>query len=409
LASKLIDSSLNVVSPISGEPTETILDLGMHSFADTFIPTDKWQCSEPILPLVCQLDRQSGLIQLKYVSDPQDRYGLYAYSYTSSNSSVSRNHWDSFADSTNEIFPLLGKSVLEIGSNDGYLLQNMKKHGAIVIGIDASKSMADQSGSEGLNVIHGIFGESEAAMGSLRNFRENYDVIVANNVVNHANDLMAFLGSVASFLSHEGVFIFEVPYWLRTIDSLRFDQIYHEHITYFTIKSVKELLHQHGLTILRAEEVDYHGGSIRITATKQSILSPNNVEIMIQAEYKEGLFNPERYLQYSRDIQKKRMTIMSQVYSLKDSGSTIFGIGAAAKANTFLTYCGLNSTVVDFITDSSPAKVGKKTPLTRIPIALDDELAGIKSPIGIVLAWNLSVYVKDKLNKINPTVRYIQT
>lgn len=409
LASKLIKSTLNDSSPFSGERTETILDFGMHSFADTFIPADKWQNAEPIFPLVCQLDLKSGLIQLKYLSDPGDRYGLYPYSYTSSNSAISRDHWDSFAKETNDISPLEGKSLLEIGSNDSYLLKNFENFGASVIGIDASQSMTDLSGSGDMKVVHGIFGESESSMNSLREFREKYDFIVANNVVNHANDLMAFIASVTSFLSNDGVFIFEVPYWLRTIDSLRFDQVYHEHITYFTVKSVKELLHHHGLNILSAQEVNYHGGSIRITATKRSVLTSLNVEEMIQMEEKEGLFDPLRYVQYEKDIRRKRSEVMNQVYSLKDQGSTVFGIGAAAKANTFLTYYGLNSTLVDFITDSSAEKIGKKTPLTRIPIVPDDQLDGAKNPVGIVLAWNLSAYVKDKLGKINPTVRYIQT
>lgn len=189
---------------------------------------------------------------------------------------------------------------------------------------------------------------------------------------------MAFIASVTSFLSNDGVFIFEVPYWLRTIDSLRFDQVYHEHITYFTVKSVKELLHHHGLNILSAQEVNYHGGSIRITATKRSVLTSLNVEEMIQMEEKEGLFDPLRYVQYEKDIRRKRSEVMNQVYSLKDQGSTVFGIGAAAKANTFLTYYGLNSTLVDFITDSSAEKIGKKTPLTRIPVVPDDQLDGAK-------------------------------
>lgn len=406
---QLIESTLNDKSPITGELTETILDLGMHSFADTFIPSNKWEASEPIFPLMCQLDSQSGLIQLKYLSDPRDRYGLYPYSYTSSNSAISRAHWDSFAEDINRYFPVRGRALLEIGSNDGYLLQQFKRFGAEVIGIDASMTMTEQCNEVGILAINGIFGESESAMDSLIDFRAKYDVIVANNVVNHANDLMSFVANVALILAEKGIFVFEVPYWLRTIDSLRFDQIYHEHITYFTIKSVKELISHHGLVIVEAEEVEYHGGSIRITASKSMTTTPKKVEEMIDVEEKEGLFTPERYIRYSRDIQKKRAAIMTRIYGLKEEGSVIFGIGAAAKANTFLTYYGLNSTIVDFITDSSPEKIGKKTPLTRIPIVPDENLVGAKEPVGLVLAWNLNAYVKEKLQTINPTVRYIQT
>lgn len=406
---QLIESTLNDKSPITGELTETILDLGMHSFADTFIPSNKWQASEPVFSLMCQLDSKSGLVQLKYLSDPQDRYGLYPYSYTSSNSAISRTHWDSFAEEVNRYFPVRGRALLEIGSNDGYLLQQFKKFGAEVIGIDASMTMTQQCNEGGIFAINGIFGESESAMNSLIDFRAKYDVIIANNVVNHANDLVAFIASVALVLAETGIFVFEVPYWLRTIDSLRFDQIYHEHITYFTIKAVKELISHHGLVIVEVEEVNYHGGSIRVTASRGKLTTSKKVQEMIDAEEREGLFTPERYVRYSRDIQRKRSAIMTQIYGLKDEGSVIFGIGAAAKANTFLTYCGLNSTIVDFITDSSVEKIGKKTPLTRIPIVPDENLIGAKEPVGLVLAWNLNAYVKEKLQAINPTVRYIQT
>ena len=395
-------------SLISGIDTATILNLGDHGFADSFFFEKDYNKAGESVPLVCQLDKVTGLIQLLNFTEPSERYGNVDYSYTSSNSKTSREHWTEFAQYLFSQINFGESNILEIGSNDGFLLEVIQNRGHRVLGVDASDFMSNFAKAKGINTLTGIFGESEELLLEIIEFSNIYKIIIANNVLNHSNDPINFVRYVKKLLSSDGIFVFEVPYWFQTIKSLHFDQIYHEHVTYFTVKSARELLRVAGLEIINVEVVNYHGGSLRITAAHASSSESTLVENMIEMETKEGLFSVLRYEKYFNDISEAKNKFMQEVEKNKKRGKTLFGVGAAAKANTLLTFYNLNHTYLDFILDASKFKQGKITPVTKIQIYGDSHVLNLKNLVGVVLAWNISDEVKRNILNINSRVEFMR-
>ena len=398
----------NNTSLISGCETVPIIDLGQHGFADSFYPIELKDIASKTVPLVCCLDKTTGLVQLQNITVAKDRYDLVDYSYTSSNSQISQEHWNEFFNSVTSKINLQGGYILEIGSNDGYLLSLFKRITSNVTGLDASTTMVTEANSRGINTVHGIFGESEKLNPNIGDVERKFDAILANNVLNHANNPLKFVKEISSLLNRDGVFIFEVPYWCNTISSLRFDQIYLEHITYFTVGSLEYLLSTAGLYINEVELVNYHGGSLRVYASFKKECSLNKGNFIV-LENNLKLKDEKTYVLYVNKVNQVRDNFLKNLTKLKEKNqtSTVFGVGAAAKANTLLTYYGLNSQSVEFIVDSSPFKQGKITPVSLIPIMADETLTKVSNGIGIILAWNLSDNLKNKLLSINKNIEFL--
>jgi SAM-dependent methyltransferase len=393
---------------ITGSPVTKILDFGQHAYADTFIAESQVGMSEPVFPLQLFLNSESGSIQLGFISDAEDRYNLYGYSYTSSNSQTARNHWNEFAKTTQTKYPG-SKLAVEIGSNDGYLINQFKGVSKTILGVDSSREMCDLATSLDINTVYALF-DSESA----RVIEENYgkaDIIMANNVFNHANDPVAFAKAIAALLSNDGVFIFEVPYWYEMVKSGRFvDMVYHEHISYFTIKSCWNLLKAAGLEIVDYGIVNYHGGSLRVEAKlAKGRDMPTEVKDAIDRETILGLFSNEFYVHFQKKLEEQRNQWLLNFYKIltSDPNAVIIGVGAAAKANTWLNWHKLDKTLLKYITDSSSFKQGKYTPLSRIPIVGDEIFAQYEAPYALVLSWNIGDALKNALQKINPNVRFI--
>ena len=392
---------------ISGKPINKILDFGMHPYADTFVSEKLLDKNEPVFPLEVFLNPENGQVQLSCITNDWDRYNLYSYSYTSSNSNFARKHWESYQNDVVSRFNPVNKFIVEIGSNDGFLIGMFKDNNKI-LGIDSSKEMVDIANSKSINSIHRIFNSSVSE--DVVRDQGNCDIVIANNVFNHSNNPVDFAKGVSNMLNEDGVFIFELPYWLDTVNSGKFDQIYHEHISYFTAKSAFYLLKEANLEIFDIEIVDYHGGSIRVYSRKSDDVKMNKcVETHIKNETDFGLFEFSTYEKWQKEIEIIRNKFLLELLKLKcDSpNSIIIGVGAAAKANTFLNYYRLDSSFINCITDSSPHKVGKYTPLTRIPIVTDDEFAKYGDVYAMILSWNISNDLKNILLKINPKIKFI--
>ena len=393
---------------ITGQPVTKVLDFGQHAYADTFVSEDQLNLSEPVFPLQINLNPDSGHLQLAYVSPAEERYNLYSYSYTSSNSKVAKAHWEEYAAEIKEKYAPQGV-VVEIGCNDGYLISQFKDPKINAIGVDSSATMCKITESLGVTCIETLFDASTADM--IRNMYGPAQVVMANNVFNHANDPVAFAQAVAQVLSDNGVFVFEVPYWLEMIESGRFvDMVYHEHVSYFTIKSAWTLLKAAGLEIIDFSIVDYHGGSMRVVAKKDhGAEMPQAVEVAIIKEKVAGLFTVELYQELQAKFVRQRDAWLADFYQLRYSDPTavFIGVGAAAKANTWLTWHGLTKTHLHCITDASQYKQGKHTPLSRIPILSDNEFAQHANPYALILSWNISEGLKQALLKINPNTRFI--
>jgi len=405
---KITESQLITTCLITGDPVVKVLDFGQHAYADTFVAPDQLHLSEPVFPLQVWLNSNSGMLQLGYLSDAQDRYSLYNYSYTSSNSQTARNHWDEYANTVQARVGTI-KLAIEVGSNDGYLIDQFRADGARAIGIDPSMDMCRIAKQRGVEVMPALFCEPVAK--DIAQRIGQADVIMANNVFNHANDPVAFARAVSKVLSPMGVFVFEVPYWLSMIESGRFtDMVYHEHPSYFTIKSAWNILKQAGLEIVDFSVVDYHGGSLRVFARLDTGADmPAQVQEAIQQETQVGLFEPEFYQTLQSIFQRQRAKWLSDFYQLleKEPDAVIIGVGAAAKANTWLRWHGLDATAIRCITDASSHKQGKYTPLTRIPIVSDEEFACYENPYALILSWNISSALREVILNINPRTRFL--
>lgn len=394
---------------ITGEKMHKILDFGMHPYADTFLSEKHLKLSEPVFPLECYLNPNSGQIQLGYLTNAYDRYNLYAYSYTSSNSNFAKKHWNAYHDSLVEKFNVTNSTIVEIGANDGYLSHLFLNENNNVIAIDSSKEMCDIAKERGLRVYHKLF-DFECSEEIIKN-HSKAKLVIANNVFNHSNSPLDFAKGVKNLLSDDGVFVFELPYWGSTYESDKFDQVYHEHVSYFTVKSSYNLLKQAGMDMIDFEIVDYHGGSIRVFAKiSQQGFFNNKILDAIKKEEELGLFELSTYANWQNKLLKNRDTFLSNLYSLKvqNPDVPIIGVGAAAKANTFLNYYCLNKSVITYITDSSAHKQGKYTPLTRIPIVDDAIFSNYPKVFALILSWNISNDLKEALKNINPNIEFIK-
>lgn len=394
---------------ITGEPVVKILDFGQHAYADTFVSQEQLNLSEPVFPLQVNLCPESGSIQLGYVSNAEDRYRLYSYSYTSSNSKTARDHWDEYATTVKSRCRDL-KLAVEIGSNDGYLINQFRTEGVRAIGIDPSMDMCNIARERGVEVMPSLFNEPVANGMLSRTGPAN--VVMANNVFNHANDPVAFASAVASMMQQDSVFVFEVPYWLSMIESGRFtDMVYHEHPTYFTIKMAWNVLKAAGMEITDFDVVDYHGGSLRVFAQRDTGASmPVKVEDAIARETQIGLFDPRFYQVVQRRFEQQRDQWLHDFYKLRlaEPDAVFIGVGAAAKANTWLTWHGLNKTHLKYVTDTSAFKQGKYTPLSRIPITGDEIFSQYERPYALILSWNIGEGLRRAILNINPNTRFIQ-
>ena len=382
-----------------------IINLGMHPFADKFIKKAEKYMSEMVFPLIIQLCKSCGNIQQKVITIPEQRYIHNEYSYTSSNSIYSKKYWKNYA---REIIKKEQKrKILEIGSNDGYLLCEIKKMDNFVVGVDPSPTMIKLSKRKGIVSLEGLFSEKFAI--KIKKKYKKFDIIIANNVLNHSNDPNNFFKGLKKVLNKDGSFITENPYWLDTIALGYFDQIYHEHVSYFTIKSLKKICELNKLYIYDIIKTNYHGSSIRLVIGLNEY--KENKKLLnkyIKLEEKQKIFDFLFYKKLTKKINIQKINFLKKVIDLKKKSKRIICIGAAAKANTFLNFYGLNGHLIDFITDQSKRKIGKITPLSRIPIRSDKSLKKLIKPYVIFTAWNISNLLQKKILKINPECRIIK-
>lgn len=385
-----------------------IINLGMHPMADTFVARTRASEADRVYPLICDLCEQCGLVQLRTVTSPAERYVDHDYSYTSSNSGTSRAHWIDYASHVSSRVGLpAGSSVVEIGSNDGFLCAQFASAGHSIVGVDPSPAMERLASERNVRTLTKLFGhaiamelEDELAMAPR--------LIVANNVFNHANDPADFVRGIKQLLALDGTFVFELPYWLRSISDGKFDQIYHEHVSYFTVAYADRLFRAAGMHVADVEEVDYHGGSIRVYVRHGHRAEPTvAARPFIAEEESAHLFEPETYKRFMSGVSEARDRFLEKVYAIRGAGGHIVCVGAAAKGNTFLNYYNLDASVVDYVTDSSETKQGKLTPRTRIPIAPDGVFAEYDRVHAIILSWNISAVLRSSLAKINPNIVFL--
>ena len=384
-----------------------IIDLGFHSFADRFIPRNKLKSIDPSYPLVLDFCNKCKFIQSRFITNPKNRYIEIDYAYTSSNSNYSKNHWNEFAKQLNHKFKIKDKKILEIGSNDGYLCSLLNKFGAKTLGVDASNFMVNLSRKLGVKSIHSIFSFRESL--KIRKKYGNFDIIIANNVFNHSDFPNKFLKGVSHLLKHNGTYIFEQPDFTIGAASLKFDQIYHEHVSYFTSINIKNFLEKNNFQLIELKKNEYHGGSLRTFAIKKNPYSIKR-KFSLNKFKKDKSFNTISFFKkMNEDIQKKRVNLLKKINLFLKNGYTICGVGAGAKANTFLTYYSLDNKIIAFLTDTSKFKKNKFTPITRIPIKDDNQIKKYKKIVCLILSWNISSLIIKKIKKLNKKAIILNT
>ena len=390
-----------------GKNLHDIIDLGNQPYADTFIHKKNSHIMLPVYRLSCTLCEECGQVQTKAITNPAERYNLFDYSYTSSNSSVAKNHWNSYNKEVVKKLDITNSDrVCEIGSNDGYLLKLFKDSQNAILGIDASKYLVNIANSNGIPTVECLFDNKNSQ--KILESHDKFNLVMANNVFNHSNEPLSFANGVNNLLCEGGHFVFEVPYWKNTIDSHKIDQVYHEHVSYFTATSTKRIMEKTGFNIVDIKVVDYHGGSLRVYAKKTYNMSTNCAQLDELIHTEEHLFDKKTYQNLRDDLERKKILFLKDILKIKtEKNCPIIAIGAAAKGNTFLNYMNLDSTIIDYVTDSSVHKQGKVTPLTNITITSDDILSEYGEVHAIILSWNLSDKIKEKLRLINKDIQFI--
>ena len=383
-----------------------VLNLNQHSFADRFISKRIKKRKDPTYPLILDMCEKCKFFQLRYITNPKARYSDVDYSYTSANSKYAMDHWNKYYLEVKKKMKSKSKKLLEVGANDGYLSNLFKKGKSFPICVDASNFMSKISKKKGLVSENLLFNHKNSIR--LKKQYGKQDIVIANNVFNHSDNPKDFLEGVKNILTEKGTFIFEQPYFSKSIIDGKFDQIYHEHISYFTVLNIYNLLKRSNFKIISISFNDYHGGSIRTFATlKKNNLKEYNVKNLIKKEIKKKIYNLTFFKNFFNKIELNKILIKKKILDYKDKGYTIACIGAAAKANTVLTYYELDNKLINFITDGSKFKINKFTPKTRLKIKNDNELKKYKRIICIILAWNINKLLKKKLLKINQNIKFL--
>ena len=386
-----------------GQSLHVAVDLGATPLANSYLRPEQLIEAEPYYPLRALLCDCCFLLQLETFSDPRlDPRAIFGdYPYFSSYSDALLATSKAYAASISACLGLKpGDRVVEIASNDGYLLQHFLGRGMDVLGIDPAANVARTAVGKGIRTLVRFFGSNVArelaAEGNLAR------LIVANNVVAHVPDLNDFLAGLKILLAPGGHVTMEFHHLLSLVEHHQFDAIYHEHCQYFSLRTARTALASHGLTIIDVEPLPAQGGSLRIHVRHQEEASDPTCAVsrVLAQEEAAGLFSPTRYVRLSNDIEKTKLGVLSFLVTARQAGKSVVCYGAAAKGNTLLNYCGVHADMVDYVVDRSPSKQGLFLPGSRIPIHDPARVMETKPDYLLILAWNLRDEIVEQMSSI---------
>jgi 2-polyprenyl-3-methyl-5-hydroxy-6-metoxy-1,4-benzoquinol methylase len=364
-------------------------DLGMTPLSNSYLPKDQLEKGEIFYPLHAYVCSKCFLVQVKEYELPQNIFNDYAYFSSFSDSWL--KHCKSYVEQIIDRLKLdASKQVIEIASNDGYLLQYFKERDIPVIGIEPAANVAKAAVAKSIPTLVEFFGSRIAE--ELKEKNVQADLLIGNNVLAHVPDLNDFVQGLKILLKPHGVITMEFPHLLRLVERNQFDTIYHEHFSYFSLLVVDQIFHAQGLKIFDVEELKTHGGSLRIYAghieDKEKTISEKVVSIKEQERQLQ--FDDLRgYKQFSIGVQQLKSDLLSFFLDCKKRGKKIVGYGAPAKGNTLLNFCGIRSEFLDYTVDRSPHKQGRFLPGTHIPIYPVEMISQRKPDYLFILPWNL--------------------
>jgi 2-polyprenyl-3-methyl-5-hydroxy-6-metoxy-1,4-benzoquinol methylase len=373
----------------------------MSPLSNGFLKSEQLNKAEKFYPLHAYVCEKCLLVQLEEFESP-DHIFANDYAYFSSYSESWLNHAKQYTDLMINRFQFNQSSrVIEIASNDGYLLQFFQAQSIPVLGIEPATNVAQVAIEKGVDTLVKFFGVETAQ--ELVGQGKKADLLLGNNVLAHVPNINDFVAGMKIVLKPEGIITMEFPHLLRLIEQSQFDTIYHEHFSYLSFVTVEKIFAHHGLTLFDVEELPTHGGSLRIYAKhseNNKIKIDQRVEALKEVERQKGLGNLETYLNFSRKVQETKRKLLSFLIQVKIDGKTVVGYGAAAKGNTLLNYCGIRTDFIDYTCDRSPHKQGKFLPGTHIPIYSPDKIAETKPDYVLILPWNLKEEVTQQLSYI---------
>jgi len=381
--------------------SHSFADLGMTPLSNSFIPLEAAEEMEPFYPLHAYICAQCFLVQMGEYEPPERIFNEYPYFSSYSDSWLA--HCKAYTEAMAHRFGLNAQSqVIELASNDGYLLQYFQAQGIPVLGIEPADNVAKVAQGRGIPTLTKFFGVRTAE--ELIRQGVQADLLVANNVLAHVPDLRDFVRGIRMILKPKGVVTVEFPHLLQLIRYNQFDTIYHEHFSCFSFLTVRQVFANFGMTLFDVEELPTHGGSLRIfgrhTANEAIAITPR-VDALLKMEHEAGLDNLDTFLGFNEQVKATKRNFLKFLIDAKDRGKSIVGYGAPAKGNTLLNYCGVGTDFIDYTVDRNPHKQNCLLPGSRIPIFAPEKIAETKPDYVIILPWNLKNEVIVQMGHIH--------
>ncbi len=375
----------------------TFIDLGVSPLSNSYLKTADLARMEPFYPLHVYVCKNCLLVQLEELSRPEDIFTEYAYFSSFSESWL--EHARRFAHQAVKRFNLSEQSlVVEIGSNDGYLLKYFKEQGVLVLGIEPALNVARVAKEKGLETRVSFFSAAVAEELSLEG--KKADLVVGNNVLAHIPDTRDLMRGLKTLLKPGGVVSMEFPHLLSLMEQNQYDTIYHEHYSYFSLTAADQIFSAYDLCIYDLEELTTHGGSLRIYAClagNESFKRTTRVEDFLKREEDQGLKELRTYLNFGERVKKSKLDILKFLIRAKEAGLEVCGYGAPAKGNTLLNYCGIGPELIAYTVDLNPYKEGCYLPGSRIPIYSPEHIFKTRPDYILILPWNLKTEIIDQM------------
>lgn len=372
------------------------LEMGAMPLANNLISKDQLNTPQFECPLSLVCCPRCYLIQLSHVVPPEKMFSHYLY--VSSTTKTFQDHFAKYAATVRQKLKKKAQPLaVDIGSNDGLLVSCYEKEGMRSLGIDPARNLADEANQKGIRTLNRFF--DEACVEEILGKDGKADVVSGNNVFAHIDDIQAVLKNVNRLLDWNGMFVIEFPYLITMLDTLVFDMIYHEHLSYIALHPLVDVLKRFAMEIFDVEEVLSHGGSLRVFIQKKGGPYPVSakVEDLMALEKKRGCLSPEIYHKFADQVMRVKKNFMDLIQELKLTGRTVSGYGAPAKASTIVNFYGLSSKEIDYIVDDNPLKQGRYIPGAKIPIVSSAHMNQHKTDRMIIFAWN---FAKEILGKI---------
>lgn len=393
------------------EVTHEFLDLLNAPPSNSYLTLDQLNEPETFYPLKVLVCGHCFLVQIDEYQKSDELFNA-DYPYFSSMSSSWLEHAKTYVEMIIQKQNLNSNSqVIEIASNDGYLLQFFKSKEIPCLGVEPTKSTADVARSKGIEVIEDFFGERLAA------HLPKADLILGNNVLAHVPNINDFVKGLKSVLKPKGIITMEFPHLLNLIEKNQFDTIYHEHFSYLSLMRTMDIFKTHGLQVYDVEELSTHGGSLRIYAThvENTLSATQQLATVLEKETSANLDTLQGYKGFQEKANKVKYGFLNFLLQAKAQNKKVAAYGAAAKGNTLLNYCGIKNDLIDFVVDKAPLKIGKYLPGSHIPIVTEENIKELKPDFVIIFSWNIKdeiinqlEYIKEWNGKFLVAIPYIE-